>query len=76
MKGSQYVLMNKDTQVMSFALVKTAGITSYESVSILGKLPLDLKNISEWISKRFVIMDRRRKEYNLWAYQRKMYMTV
>lgn len=60
--NNQYLLMNKDVPIMGFSLTEVSGVYFYGDVSVCGKLPIGLNNISEWISKRFVIMDRHRAE--------------
>lgn len=61
-KATKYVLLNKDTVILSFDLIEDESLTTYQNVHIKGKLPLDMKNLSDWLKSRFVIMDKKQAE--------------
>jgi len=57
-----YYLMNKDNPVLSFEISEEGPLQTYQNPKILGTLPLDLKNIADWIKSRYVIMERKQSE--------------
>lgn len=62
MARTSYILMNKNKAVMSFCIMEEGQLSSYQDITALGTLPLDMKNIDSWIRDRFVIMERNRSE--------------
>ena len=59
---TKYYLMNKDNPILSFEISEEGQLQTYQNPKILGILPLDLKNISDWIKSRYVIMERKQSE--------------